>query len=384
MKPRAVLGIFAALIIVGTACAKSEAIPTPSPIPTPTSTPTPAQPTPTPTHEAMVMEEPTPTAPPTPTRVLAKGELASDIVDFVLQDLTIEVGTNVIWTNLDVSSHTATSGQPDGITGIWNSGRLATGSSFSFTFNQTGAFLYFCTIHPSIMQASVTVVESLLGGPIVTTPEPTPRPTPTITPETIGKQPTTQEIAIIENYAATRFFPRWIVVLKDIPVRLYLTRLHREHVNRFTIEPFYSSSDVILPGEIGVLEFIPNRVGEFKIRNVGHNCDATLVVVETIEEAKKRIAERGVQIYALIHSLNDLRIFPDRVVVQQGIPATFHNISLTAEHRVSFEPFYVPEDINIRPREITPISFTPDRTGEFSILHEIDGMTGELIVEGNR
>ena len=44
-----------------------------------------------------------------------------------------------------------------------------------------------------------------------------------------------QEVSIIENYAANRFFPQNIVVLKDIPVRLYLTRLHREHVNRFTI-----------------------------------------------------------------------------------------------------------------------------------------------------
>ena len=262
---------------------------TPALAPTPTPTPTPARPTSTPTREAMVMEEPTPSAPPTPTRVLEKGELASDIVDFVLQDLTIEVGTNVIWINLDVSSHTATSGQPDNITGIWNSGPLATGSSFSFAFNQTGTFRYFCTIHPSFMQASVTVVESLPGGPIVTTPEPTPRPTPTPTPETIGEQPIVQEVAIIENYAATRFFPRWIVVLKDIPVKLYLTRLHREHLNKFDIEPFYSSSDVILPGEIGVLEFMPDQVGEFKIRNVGHNFEATLVVLENMEEARKRI-----------------------------------------------------------------------------------------------
>lgn len=43
-----------------------------------------------------------------------------------------------------------------------------------------------------------------------------------------------QEFGLIENYAATRFFPRWMVVLKDVPVRIYLTRLHREHVNRFT------------------------------------------------------------------------------------------------------------------------------------------------------
>ena len=39
--------------------------------------------------------------------------------------------------------------------------------------------------------------------------------------------PEVQEVAIIENYAATRFFPQNFVVLKDIPVKFYLTRLHR-------------------------------------------------------------------------------------------------------------------------------------------------------------
>ena len=162
---------------------------------------------------------------------------------------------------------------------------------------------------------------------------------------------------------------------------MYLTRLHREHVNKFTIAPFFSSSEVILPGEVGLIEFLPNQVGEFKIRNVGHNFEATLVVVKTKEEAKRRTLERGVQMYSFIHSLDDFRIFPDRLVLQKGIPVRLHNISLTAEHRVSFEPFHVPEDINVRPREISILEFTPDRTGEFTIRHEIHGFTGELVVE---
>ena len=85
----------------------------------------------------------------------------------------------------------------------------------------------------------------------------TPTPTPeaeaveiTPKPEATRLEPAVQEFAIIENYAATRFYPREIVVLKGIPVKLYLTRLHREHVNKFTISPFYSSSAVILPGEV--------------------------------------------------------------------------------------------------------------------------------------
>ena len=190
-----------------------------------------------------------------------------------------------------------------------------------------------------------------------------------------------QEIGLIENYAATRFFPRWMVVQKDIPVTIYLTRLHREHVNQFSIEPFYRSTKVILPGEIGVIEFVPDQIGEFKIRNVGHGFDAMLVVVESREEARQLIAGRDIQMYSLIHSVDDFQIFPHKLVLQHGIPTRVHNISLIAEHRVSMEPFDTPEDINVMPREISIVEFTPDMAGQFTIRHEIHGFTGELIVE---
>ena len=88
--------------------------------------------------------------------------------------------------------------------------------------------------------------------------------------------------------------------------------------------------------------------------------------------------------YALIHSVDDFRIFPDRLVVQSAIPATIFNISLVAEHKVSFKPFYDPSDFNVRPKNITPIEFTPNRTGEFTIRHENHGITGDLIVNENK
>ena len=219
--------------------------------------------------------------------------------------------------------------------------------------------------------------------------------TPAATPDAMMRTPTpthdammdsmeesnVQEIGIIENYAATRFFPKWMVVLKDVPVRMYLTRLHREHINRFTTDPFYDSSEVILPGEIGVIEFVPEQVGEFKIRNVGHKFDATLVVVETVEEANRLKLERGRQMVALIHSVDDFRIFPDKLVLVEGLPARIHNISLVAEHQVSFGPFYKADESNTRPREINFVEFTPDQIGEFTIFHEIHGIEGTLAVE---
>ena len=190
-----------------------------------------------------------------------------------------------------------------------------------------------------------------------------------------------QEFAIIENYAATRFYPREIVVLRGIPVRLYLTRLHREHVNRFTISPFFSSSRVILPGEIGLIEFLPDDLGEFKIRNVGHGFEATLVVVESKEEARQHFVDKGVQMFALIQSVNDARIFPEETFVVKDVPVKVFNISLTADHKVSIAPFYVADDINVIRREITSFDFTPDSTGEFTIRNEGQAFVGTLIVE---
>ena len=96
------------------------------------------------------------TATPTPTQ--APGEtVASDIKDFVLQDITIPVGTTVDWTNRDSAPHTTTSGIPSDPTGVWDSPFLSQEDSFPFTFNEEGTFQYFCRVHPDVMQAVITV-----------------------------------------------------------------------------------------------------------------------------------------------------------------------------------------------------------------------------------
>lgn len=65
--------------------------------------------------------------------------------------LSVQTGTRVTFTNQDAATHTVTS---DG--GLFGSGNLATGRSFSFTFMSRGSFAYHCSIHPS-MTGTVTV-----------------------------------------------------------------------------------------------------------------------------------------------------------------------------------------------------------------------------------
>jgi plastocyanin len=67
--------------------------------------------------------------------------------------LTIKVGTTVIWKNVSSVPHTVTS--DDGQT--FDSGNMAVGGTFQFTFKNAGTFSYHCNIHP-YMRATIVVV----------------------------------------------------------------------------------------------------------------------------------------------------------------------------------------------------------------------------------
>jgi plastocyanin len=60
-------------------------------------------------------------------------------------------GTTVTWTNVGPTVHTSTSDD-----GVWDSGDLEAGDSFSFTFDKPGVYWYFCRPHP-FMRSTVTV-----------------------------------------------------------------------------------------------------------------------------------------------------------------------------------------------------------------------------------
>ena len=67
---------------------------------------------------------------------------------FAPNEVTVNVGDTITWTNNGAAPHTTTSGTicPIG-NGKWDSGILLSGQSFSFTFTQAGTFPYFCSIH---------------------------------------------------------------------------------------------------------------------------------------------------------------------------------------------------------------------------------------------
>jgi len=74
---------------------------------------------------------------------------------FSPDDITIEIGTAVRWTNNHSVPHTSTSDD-----GVWDSGNLNLGQNYSFTFLATGVYPYHCAYHSLTMTGIVTVVST--------------------------------------------------------------------------------------------------------------------------------------------------------------------------------------------------------------------------------
>jgi plastocyanin len=112
-------------------------------------------------------------------------------VFFMPASVMIHRGDTVQWT-WNSSNHSTTSGSPGVPNGLWDSGILNQGATFSHTFNTAGTFPYYCTVHGQCCGMTGTVT--------VTNPSPTPTPTPpTIGPPIV----TTNPAAFIASFSAT-------------------------------------------------------------------------------------------------------------------------------------------------------------------------------------
>ena len=230
--------------------------------------------------------------------------------------------------------------------------------------------------------------------PTVPAAPPSPTPVPKIdeskvptessdptSPPAIGLPPSIQELATIENYPASQFFPPTVIVIKDVPVKLLMTRLHSEHINKFTIEPFVFSRPFAQPGAVANVEFTPNQSGQFKMSNIGHFFDGDFIVADSVADAKSIVAQRGIQEFSLIHDLETGSSSPARTIIQKDIPVRVYNTSLKGDGQVSISPFYESTEVNVRERRITTFEFLPNIVGEFAIRDGNDVVIGTLVVE---
>lgn len=87
------------------------------------------------------------------------------LVAYQPEKLTVDAGTKVIWKQTDPGAHTVTSGTVEqGGAGVtqqpddrFDSGNIATGDSYEFTFNEAGTYPYFCRLHPATMRGEIQV-----------------------------------------------------------------------------------------------------------------------------------------------------------------------------------------------------------------------------------
>jgi plastocyanin len=60
--------------------------------------------------------------------------------------MMVSAGATVTWTNMDDEPHTVVSD-----TGLFRSGAIDTGESFSFRFDKPGTYHYTCSLHPRMV-----------------------------------------------------------------------------------------------------------------------------------------------------------------------------------------------------------------------------------------
>jgi len=115
-------------LMFGAACGSSyssPSSPSPSPAPAPSSTP--------PSGGSSSVS--------IPVGAQALGNRA-----YAPDELDVAIGTSVTWVNTDSIAHTSTSNASG-----WDSGIVAPGGAFSFTFQNAGTFQYHCAIHPGMI-----------------------------------------------------------------------------------------------------------------------------------------------------------------------------------------------------------------------------------------
>ncbi|MEO8541052.1 MAG: plastocyanin/azurin family copper-binding protein [bacterium] len=111
---------------------------------------------------------------------------------FTPSTVSVNVGETVTWTNnQDGVTHTVSSDSA----GVFDSGNLASGSSFQKTFTTAGTFTYHCNIH-STMTGTVIVSDQTgaTATPTATSTSSTPSPTATAT-STAGTATATPTVA---------------------------------------------------------------------------------------------------------------------------------------------------------------------------------------------
>lgn len=159
---------------------------------------------------------------------------------------------------------------------------LNAGESFTVEIEKGGTFVLTCRFHLHLGMMGVVSTEEITEDVetiVKKQAEERAAEAKRIIEKEISETPSgIQEFNLVQTVYPGKFEPSVITATKGIPVRIYISTTQREHINRVSILPWVESSSVVAPGSPITIEFTPDQVGEFTIRNIGHGFEATLIV----------------------------------------------------------------------------------------------------------
>jgi len=136
----------------------------------------------------------------------------------------------------------------------------------------------------------------------------------------------------------------------------------------------------------GSFSFVFNTAGNFTVTAQASSASATMTV--TVAAAGAPTEE--VQEFALIHSLNALKIYSATLTVKKGVKVRLFNTATDGSHptvAISSDedgksPVFGLQPFAVEVGKLTVVEFTPDREGTFFITHHLHGhgILGKLIV----
>ena len=145
-------------------------------------------------------------------------------------EISIQVGDTITWKNDDREGHTVTSGKGSGRfgwmgddfgtpEGLFDSGRFMPGDSWSYTFENTGAFSYFCVIHPW-MEGLVQVETIIPDYPHDASGKKIEQfPILQITPDNSVEVNFSWDPKVIKTHEKVKFIYRFYDTVNDLPLR---------------------------------------------------------------------------------------------------------------------------------------------------------------------
>lgn len=110
----------------------------------------------------------------------------------------------------------------------------------------------------------------------------------------------------------------------------------------------------------------------------------------TVTVAAAGAQPEEVQEFSLIHSLNDLKIYPATLTVKKGVKVRLFNTATDGSHptiAISSDedgknPVFGVQPFDVEVGKLTVVEFTPDKEGTYFITHHLHGhnILGKLIV----